>query len=61
MKLAFLCFNLLLFLGQKRLKSDSSKNSFGDNSQVDENLEIIQAEAETSQQEKSVCVLLKIH
>ncbi|XP_070594967.1 Fanconi anemia group D2 protein isoform X2 [Erythrolamprus reginae] len=39
--------------GQKRLKSDSSKNSFGDNSQVDENMEIIQAEAETSQQEKS--------
>ncbi|XP_026577278.1 Fanconi anemia group D2 protein [Pseudonaja textilis] len=39
--------------GQKRLKSNGSKNSFGDTSQVDENLEIIQAEAETSQQEKS--------
>uniref|UniRef100_A0A8C5SUZ5 FA complementation group D2 n=1 Tax=Laticauda laticaudata TaxID=8630 RepID=A0A8C5SUZ5_LATLA len=39
--------NLFLFLGQKRLKSDSSKNSFGDSSQLDENLEIIQAEAET--------------
>ncbi|KAL7985939.1 hypothetical protein Chor_011105 [Crotalus horridus] len=38
--------------GQKKLKSDS-KNSFGDNSQLDENSDIIQAEAETSQQEKS--------
>ncbi|XP_025020945.1 Fanconi anemia group D2 protein, partial [Python bivittatus] len=40
--------------GQKRLKSDSSKNSFGDSSQLDENTEVIQAEAETSQQEKSI-------
>ncbi|ETE70717.1 Fanconi anemia group D2 protein, partial [Ophiophagus hannah] len=45
--------NLFLFLGQKRLKSDSSKNSFGDSSQVDENLEIIQTEAETSQEKSS--------
>uniref|UniRef100_A0A8C6XLK4 FA complementation group D2 n=1 Tax=Naja naja TaxID=35670 RepID=A0A8C6XLK4_NAJNA len=39
--------------GQKRLKSNSSKNSFGDSSQVDENLEIIQTEAETSQEKSS--------